>query len=822
MPGRPGRIQSSFASGELADTLEARKDLKYYNSGLRQAVNCLVLPQGPLTLRPYFRQLGRRRRTLAAIATGSATITAPAGGTPANATDGNDATFVVSSSISGAGPHVLLNVDFHEPQAVSAIDVRLFSGPGSGRISVEYWDGAAWQVLNGDRTIRAAARSRRFCAPPASPVTANVWRVVVRNLVSAGSVQLAGVAVWSEGAAWGTARLRPFAYSREEAYDLVLMPGHGDVYAAGGGWITGFALPHQGDELALSRWRQQLNTGLIFHPTRRTTRIVREGSALEWQVGDAPFGDLPSHDFGDTDYTNGVVAVWDFQFVNFNATQHVFTITVDGEETDAIGPVASGVLEGPVKDAIEALPTIYPGVTAAAVGGKCRVTFTGVGNEGQVIVNSTRVLNAADAAVSWQRVEKGKEGGEPIFSDARGWPRCGLFWQQRLVVAGAPGTQNAFVGSVTGEYFNFSTEITTANGAFVAPIATEGGETIEEMVASRTLLIFTSEGEWWLSTPTLSKETAPAPLKASDHGIRPGVPVVESGDGAVFASKQGSALIEFRYNEVEQSFSSTRLSVLANHLVKDVVDIARKRATADTDANLVYFVQEDGAMRVVTLLREQEVTGFARIDTDGAFRAVCVNAINEVTVLTEREVAGAPVHFVERQEQGLFLDQAVSRTLVPAAAIVTGLADLEGAEVWVLADGEVFGPFTVAGGAITLPVPATAVTVGRWRPFLAETLPPNREVAPRLVTESEVGYHTVRLSLMATSAVAVGANGGEPVNVPLLDFGNDPTLPSTLRPFTGIRVVDGFSGASLDPTVVVTQLRPGPITLRSVVSEGDF
>jgi len=828
MPGQPGRLQASFVSGELADTLEARKDLKYYRSGLKQAVNCITLPQGPATLRPYFRQMGRARRLLAAIPLAGASLTAPSGGTAANAADADPATRIVTGSLSGAGPHVLLSVSFPAPIAVSAVDVAPYKAAAGGRIAVEYLDGATWKLLNGDRALRTVDRSRRFCAPPAAPVTADVWRVVARDLAAPGTVELGGIAFFAEGDEYGPSRLRSFGYSREEAYDLLLSAGHGDVYAAGGGWLTGFALPHTSDELAVSRWRQQLNTALVFCGTRKTVRIFRESADLEWQVGDAPYADLPENDFGDVDYTNGEPAVWDFQFVNVG-TDKVFTVTVDGEETVGIGPISQPNLNLAavvplLKDGIEDLPTINPGITAVNLTSpaRIRVTFTGDGNEGQVIVNSTRVLNAADAALSWQRVTKGKKGGEPIFSDLRGWPRCGAFYQQRLLVAGAPGVPNAFVASVTGEYFSFQTEITRANGAFVAPMDTEGAEVIEEIQPGRALLIFTSEGEYWLANPTLTKEQAPNPVKASSHGIAEGVPVVENEGGAVFCARSRSTLLQFRWNEVDQTYTTERLSVLAVHLVKDVVDIARKRATADTDANLLWYVQADGAMRVVTLLREQDVTGFARVETDGAALAVCCNAANEVTALFERQVADAPVRFIERAEQGLLLDQAVSLVLSPASGTVAGLTDHEGAEVWAIADGEVYGPFMVADGTIALPVEAANVTVGRWRPFLAETLSPSREVGPNIVTESEIGIHTVRLLLKDTTSVAVGANGADPVDVPLLDFGGVPDVPSTLAPFSGKRLVDGFGGAVPDPTVVVTQLRPGFLTLKSITSEGDF
>lgn len=57
------------------------------------------------------------------------------------------------------------------------------------------------------------------------------------------------------------------------------------------------------------------------------------------------------------------------------------------------------------------------------------------------------------------------------------------------------------------------------------------------------------------------------------------------------------------------------------------------------------------------------------------------------------------------------------------ATTVSGLYHLEGKEVMVLADGSVQGPFTVSGGAITLDVAASWVTVGLSYRCVARNLP---------------------------------------------------------------------------------------------------
>lgn len=826
MAGQPGREQSSFASGELGDLLAERRNIKYYRSGLKRATNLVVHPQGPAKQRPYTRQLSRRRCIMELISFAGAALAAPSGGTAGDAIDGNPNNPLVSSSLTG-GPHAILTVTFPAVVAVAAIDVTQYRcSTGTGHLQVQYQDaGGVWTTFNLSRKLIAANRSRRFCSPPQQPVLAQSWRILASDLSTAMTISLGEVSFWRETTVYGPARLRPFSFSRTSAYDLVLMHAHGDVYAQNGTWLTGFALPHSGDE-ALGRWRQRLNTGLLFTRTRQPWRIFRENDDYEWESSAAPLEKLPNHDFGDTVYTNAVPAVWRLDF--FNTTPLVlFSLAIEGDETPGMTVGAFSGLAAPLQAAIEDLPSIEPGITVVATGdgtstyGSAIVTFTGDGNEGPVNIGAVRVLNKGDAAISWNRQVRGVAGGEPIYSAARGWPGCGIFYQQRLLLGGAQMTPNTVALSVTGQFYDFNTELSAASGAFLAPMDTEQDEVIEDMLTTRALLIFTSRAEYWVANAALDKTQLLNPMQASAHGCAAGVPIVENEGAAIFANREGSVLCEFRYNETDQTYVTTRLSLLASHLVDGVADIALQRSSRFNDANVLGVVLADGSMRFVTLLREQDVTAFSRVTTDGQFRAVSVNAANQMTVLVDRVVNGQWEQFVERFEDGLLLDQAVTRTLAPAAATVSGLADHEGAVVWAIGDNNVFGPYTVAGGTITLPRTVSSVTVGRWTPFIAETLPPTREIGPEIVTQSDIGFATVRVSLQDTTSVALAANGAPAEDVPLRDFGSMMDVAELASGFTGLRELSGFSGSKDRPSMTVTQLRPGRITLRSIVGEGD-
>ncbi|CAA0096255.1 Uncharacterised protein [Starkeya nomas] len=821
MAGQPGRKQSSFASGELGDLLADRENLKYYRTGLSRAENMVVTPQGPARQRPYTRQISRRRGIMVGIPT-NGTVDAPSGGSAAAAIDGDTGSSLTTSALSG-GPHVIFVTVFPAPVSVSAVDAMLYRcSAGGGSLRVEYQTIAGWVTLGTACKLVTGYRTRRFCAPPAYPVLAQAWRVVVDGLTTTMEVEIREIRFLQETGSYGASRLRSFGFSRAEAYDIVLMEGHGDVYAAEGGWIAGFSLPHTAAELR-GRWRQRLNTALMFTPTREPWRIFRENSAYEWECGPAPFVNVPLHDYGDVEYGNGVRAVWRLNFVNVNEFT-LFTTTVDGEESGSVLMAGFVGLDGRLKTAIEDLDGIEPGVTVTVLGagtsGTATITFNGEGNEGPITITNARVLNKGDAAVSWSRMTRGRFGGEPIFSSARGWPAAGIFYQQRLLLGGAPQVANAIVASMTGDPYELNTDLSNAAAPFIAPMDTDEEEAIEDFLSTRALLVFTSRAEYWVSNSVISKEQPLNPVKASSNGCAPGVPIVENEGAAIFADRSGSVICEFRYNEVDQTYVTARLSLLASHLVKDVTDLALKRSDGNNDANVLALVQGDGAMRLITLLREQDITAFARVTTDGLVRAVNVNAANRMTIVVERLVAGQLVPFVERFEEGLLVDQAVTRNFGVATNVVSGLTDHEGASVWAITDaGKVMGPFTVAGGTVILPEAVTGVTIGRWAPFYAETLPPTREIGPEIVTQSDIGFHTVRASISDTTSLALGANGQPAEDMSLRRYGSSMDVPELAAGFTGLCERDGIDGDQERPSMVVTQTRPGRITLRAITGE---
>jgi hypothetical protein len=222
-------------------------------------------------------------------------------------------------------------------------------------------------------------------------------------------------------------------------------------------------------------------------------------------------------------------------------------------------------------------------------------------------------------------------------------------------------------------------------------------------------------------------------------------------------------------------------------------------------------------MTLGTMLRGENVTAFTRWETDGLVRSAIVDGKNAVYLLVSRTVgAGAELHF-EKLDTALIFDAAIEQTLDESTTIVSNLGPHEGATVWALADGYIEGPFTVIDGAITLANASTHVIVGRWTAPIADTLPLPSDINDKVVLRRPKRVHTVRVDLVDTTSVAIGANGLAPRNVALNRVGDPVDEP--LAPVNRTEVITGLRGFSQDGQVRITQTKPGQLAWRGITIE---
>jgi hypothetical protein len=398
-----------------------------------------------------------------------------------------------------------------------------------------------------------------------------------------------------------------------------------------------------------------------------------------------------------------------------------------------------------------------------------------------------------------------------VWSAAAGYPRTGTIHQQRLWPASSPNFPQTFWASAIGLYLDFTLSTNDQDGLSYT-LGSEQANPIRHMVAGKTLSALTYGGEFAIKGG-VEKAIVPLNIQVDNQtnygcsALRP----VRVGSSVLFAQRNGRKVRLYSYSAASDSFDSTDITALSEHVTgAGVTDMCY---AADPDP-IVWAVRSDGAMATLSFSEEQNVSAWVRRITDGFYESVASipTATGDQTwALVRRTVGGATVRYVERFESTCLMDCAVTGTSGPGAAIWAGLGHLEGKTVACVADGADMGDFTVTGGQITLPRAAFAVTIGLK---ITATIKP-------LTVEASTGTGTAQGQAMSTSEVVLrGLNTeGIKVNGKLVSFRKfgsgllDQPPPS----YTGIKHQSKLGWAKGASDMTLTQDRPVPFHILDIV-----
>jgi hypothetical protein len=306
------------------------------------------------------------------------------------------------------------------------------------------------------------------------------------------------------------------------------------------------------------------------------------------------------------------------------------------------------------------------------------------------------------------------------------FPRCSAFFQQRLVYASTPGRPVTLWGSRPGFYDNFDTTNPVVDSdSYEFTIASQQVNAIEHMLSMPGgLVLFTTSGVMQLTggSSTATNPLAVTPTSAvvvpqSYYGISAEVRPIAINYDILYVQAEGSIIRDLAYNFFVNIYTGTDISMLSSHLFypKIIIDWAYQ----DVPFKVVWAVRNDGELLSLTYIKEQDLYGWARHDTNGGYFTAVATVHEGVTDGTYFLVQRGSNWYVERLCDRVYnnvldswcLDAALSYSGSPIT-VVTGLGHLNGLTVNALADGLPRGPFVVTGSAITLPVAASNIVVG--------------------------------------------------------------------------------------------------------------
>lgn len=339
------------------------------------------------------------------------------------------------------------------------------------------------------------------------------------------------------------------------------------------------------------------------------------------------------------------------------------------------------------------------------------------------------------------------------FPSTANYPGVVAYFQQRRAYAmtiNAPGTYNM---SEPGAFKNFDAAIPPiASDAIVGSPWAEQVNGIQWLVPMPGgLIVGTGENVWQVSgTGGAGSPITPSQQNAQAQdsvGFSPTVPPIRIGSDFVYVPALGSKVRSANYNFYVNMYSGSDVTVLSSHLF-DNYQITQW-VWAREPYNVVWSVRNDGRMLSWTTLKEQEISGWGRSDTQGLAVSVATASeppVDAVYWIVKRYIKGVKqwAYFSERMdprlwqnvEQSWAVDAGLSLTQPQPAAnlsvdTATGTAVNFNADAAVFSAVNIGSVIRVGGGIATITsVPNPQVAVCNITTPITATIPNDPDNMP--------------------------------------------------------------------------------------------
>jgi hypothetical protein len=379
-----------------------------------------------------------------------------------------------------------------------------------------------------------------------------------------------------------------------------------------------------------------------------------------------------------------------------------------------------------------------------------------------------------------------------------------------MVIGGSRDLPNRLWMSKSADLFNFDLGSGLDDEAIEFPILSDQVNAVRAVFSGRHLQVFTSGAEWMVTGDPLTPGNVQ--LKRQTRVGSPigrTVPPRDVDGATLFVPRDGLGLREFLFADAEQAYQATDLAMLAAHLIDQPRD-----QDFDKGKRLLHMVMADGTLGTLTVYRAEKVNAWSLQETDGAFQAVAVVG-EDVYVLVTR--AGGVQ--IEKFDETLNTDSALTGTDAAPQTTWSGLDHLEGETVKIVADGAVVSDKVVAGGAVTLDQAASGVEIGLAYTHKVEPLPPFVAQLQRGGQGGHMRPVAITYRFKDTAALSLDTGSGL-TEIPFKRFGNA-ILDSPPQAFTGDKTVRalGWQSDGSKSMWRIEQDAPLPFTLLSVVTE---
>jgi hypothetical protein len=254
----------------------------------------------------------------------------------------------------------------------------------------------------------------------------------------------------------------------------------------------------------------------------------------------------------------------------------------------------------------------------------------------------------------------GAEAALTVGPSSGTYPSVVAYYQQRRVYASSGNNPDTYWMSQPGNFLDFDVRVPTiASDAITGnpwSVQVNGIQWMLPMPGG--LLVFTGEQLWQL-TGAGGSGLSPVAITPSDqqaqpqafNGISATVPPTQIGYDVLFTDAVGSNVYDVTYQYWLNIYTGTDITIFSTHLFKGFS--VEQWAWCRQPYKIVWAVRSDGAALSLTFLKEQEVIGWARHDTQGLFESVCSviePPVNAPYFAAQRFLAAGTAYTIERMD----------------------------------------------------------------------------------------------------------------------------------------------------------------------------
>ena len=417
-----------------------------------------------------------------------------------------------------------------------------------------------------------------------------------------------GLAKTEDGYFTENVRLSPFVFNQQQKYIIIFRDGFIDVMRDGVLVKTGIVSLYTATEIKEADVIQSADTVIITHESIAPHSLVRGATDADWTLSEISLA-IPEISF------ENIVELYE----NTGDTQSV-NLKVDDIVWNNDGNAVNGTDNNFYKSKLD---------------------------------RSTIDLSTDDFTntTNWEDLALGKE---PVWSATRGYPRTCALYGGRLWLAGS--TQKPTWASKVNGFYDFTW---TAVGGIIPnehaifdTLATDEFNKITNIYSARGIQVFTTAAEF-VNSVSFPTPNDSAWSQQTGYGSKRLRPIFIDG-ATLYVDSLERTIRQFIYNYNEDAYTSANITLLASHLMTEIVSMSSIKGTTLDVSDYVYVVNGDGTIAVLNTLRSEGLLGWTHWDTQGSFKDVVVIG-KEVYFLVERENN----YFIEKLDEDTYTDHSV-------------------------------------------------------------------------------------------------------------------------------------------------------------------